>query len=207
MISLETVLCERKSALILIDVQNEFCHPDGSFGQKGLDLSRVNGIIPPLRALIDTAHKKDVPVIFVKNTEDFSTDAEAWVCRPDGDENSPNEGVTRRGTWGAEIYALEPTAEDIILEKHRFSAFHNTPLNTILQSLGVQTTVFGGLATNVCVLTSATHAVMNGYHVVLAEDGCAAWFQDVHDFALKNIRLFVGKVVPSADIIGCWEKL
>ena len=56
MISLETVLCERKSALILIDVQNEFCHPDGSFGQKGLDLSRVYGIIPPLRALIATAH-------------------------------------------------------------------------------------------------------------------------------------------------------
>ncbi len=205
MISLETVLCERKCALILIDVQNEFCHPDGSFGQKGLDLSRVNGIISPLRSLIDAAHEKGVPVIFIKNTEDTSTDAEGWVCRPDGDENSPNEGVTRRGTWGAEIYALEPAEQDIVLEKHRFSAFHNTPLDTVLRTLGIQTTVFGGLATNVCVMTSATHAVMHGYHVVLAEDGCAAWFQDAHDMALKNIRLFVGKVVPSTDIIRCWK--
>lgn len=205
MISLETVLCERKCALILIDVQNEFCHPDGSFGQKGLDLSRVKSIIEPLQALIAAARQKGVPVIFIKNTEDASTDAEGWVCRPDGDENSPNEGVTRRGTWGAEIYALEPAGGDIVLEKHRFSAFHNTPLDTVLRSLGVQTTVFGGLATNVCVQTSATHAVMHGYHVVVAEDGCAAWFPESHEAALNNLRLFVGKVVSSGEIIRCWE--
>ena len=206
MISLETVLRERKSALILIDVQNEFCHPEGSFGKKGMDLSRVNRIMPPIRALIDAAHRSGRPVIFIKNTEDAGTDAEAWVCRPDGDENLPNEGVTRRGSWGAELYDLEPAEGDIVLEKHRFSAFYNTRLDTVLRTLGVQTLVFGGLATNVCVMTSATHAVMQGYHVVVAEDACAAWFADAHEMALKNMRLFVGKVVTSDDLIGVWEK-
>lgn len=76
MISLDTVLNERKCALIIIDVQNEFCHPEGAFGKKGLDLSRVTGIIEPLKALISAAHEKGVPVIFIENIEDESTDAE-----------------------------------------------------------------------------------------------------------------------------------
>lgn len=113
--------------------------------------------------------------------------------------------MTRRGAWGTEIYALEPAENDIIVEKHRFSAFHNTRLDTVLRSLGVQTVVMGGLATNVCVMTSATHAVMHGYHVVLAEDACAAWFRNAHDMALDNIRRFVGKVVGSGEIIGAWN--
>lgn len=205
MISLNTVLNERKCALILIDVQNEFCHPEGTFGKKGLDLSRVTGILEPARRLIAAAHEKGVPVIFVRNVEDESTDAEAWVCRPDGDENSPNEGVTRRGSWGAELYELVPAENDIVIEKHRFSAFHNTRLDTVLRSLGVQTLVMGGLATNVCVMTSATHAVMYGYHVVLAEDACATWFRDAHDMALDNIRRFVGKVAESSEIIRAWK--
>ncbi|MGN1001663.1 MAG: cysteine hydrolase family protein [Oscillospiraceae bacterium] len=205
MIGLHTVLNERKCALVLIDIQNEFCHPEGTFGRKGLDLSRADGILGPVRELIGAAHEKGFPVIFIQNVEDESTDAEAWVCRPDGDENSPNEGVTRRGSWGAELYELLPEEGDIVIEKHRFSAFHNTRLDTVLRSLGVQTVVIGGLTTNVCILTSATHAVMYGYHVVLAEDACAAWFQGAHDMAMDNIRRFVGKVAKSGEIIRAWK--
>lgn len=205
MISLHTVLNERKCALLLVDIQNEFCHPEGTFGKKGLDLSLTDSILEPVRAMIDAAHEKGLPVIFIKNVEDASTDAEAWVCRPDGDENSPNEGVTRRGSWGTELYGLTPEDDDIVIEKHRFSAFHNTSLDTVLRSLGVQTVVIGGLTTNVCIINTATHAVMYGYHVVLAEDACAAWFKGAHDMALDNIRRFVGKVVSSAEIIDSWK--
>lgn len=206
MISLQELLQDRKSALLIIDVQNEFCHPEGTFGKKGLDMSTMTRVIYPLKSLIAAAHEKGRPVIFIANVEDESTDAEAWVMRPDGDENSPNEGVTRRGTWGAELYELKPEEGDIYIEKHRFSAFHNTRLDTVLRSMKVESLVIAGLTTNVCVLTSATHAVMLGYHVVLAEDACAAWFQPAHDMAVNNIRLFVGKVAKSGDIIKLWNE-
>ena len=205
MISLREMLTALRSALIIVDVQNEFCHPEGSFAKKGLDVSAVTGIIPKLQYLIDAAHAAKRPVIFIRNVEDKSTDAEAWVMRPDGDENTPNENVTRRGTWGAEIYRLKPDERDIVIEKHRFSAFHNTRLDTVLRSLGIQTVVITGLSTNVCVMNTAFSAVMYGYHVVLAQDACAAWSKPAHDFALNNIKLFAGKVAEAKDIASCWE--
>lgn len=205
MISLEQVLTQRKSALIIVDVQNDFCHPEGSFAKKGMDVSTVTGIIPNIQRLIDAAHAAKLPVIFIQNMEDESTDAEAWLMRPDGDENTPNENVTRRGTWGAEIFRLKPEEHDIVIEKHRFNAFHNTRLDTALRSLGVQSVVVTGLSTNVCVMNTAFNAVMYGYHVVLAEDACAAWSAPAHEFAVNNIRLFVGKVVDTEAVASCWE--
>lgn len=205
MLNIQEILCERKSALIIIDVQNDFCHPDGSLASKGLDIGRAAAMLPKLQDLLDAAHSSNRPVIFIQNVEDRFTDGEAWCNRPDGDENSPNEAVTRRGSWGAEFFAVSPAEGDIVVQKHRFNAFYHTSLETVLKSLGVETLVFTGVATNVCVLTSATQAVASGYHVVLAEDACAAWFQEAHDFAVNNIRLFVGKVCTAAEICDCWR--
>lgn len=204
-ISLGELLTTTKSALIVIDVQNDFCHPEGALGKKGLDVSMVHGIMPRLHALIDTAHDCGSPVIYVNNTEDESTDATAWIMRPDGNENNPNAGVTRRGIWGAEFYELEPVHSDFVIEKYRFNAFLNTRLDAVLGTLKVETLVFTGLATNVCVATSVTHAVMIGYHVVLAEDASAAWSADAHAAAVENIRLYVGKVADCASIKAYWE--
>ncbi len=206
MISLETVLRKRKAALMIIDVQNEFCHPDGLFGKNGFDLSTVNRVIPPLEALMDAAHSQGAPVIFITNVEDENTDSEAWNGRPDGAEDNPNVGVTRRGNWGTGIYGLTPAEGDIIMEKHRFSAFIDTPLKATLNELGVDTLVIGGLATNACVMNTSFHAVMNDFHVVVAEDAVSSWFEDLHEMALKNLRLFCGKVLPSKDIVECWTK-
>jgi ureidoacrylate peracid hydrolase len=205
MLSTQEVLCNRKSALIIIDVQNDFCHPKGSLSAKGLDIGRAVPMLEKIHKLIDAAHAGGRPVIFIQNVEDEFTDGEAWCSRPDGDENSPNEAVTRRDSWGAQFFGVEPEKGDIVVQKHRFNAFYNTSLETVLKSLKIETLVFTGVATNVCVLTSATQAVVSGYHVVLAEDACTAWFQDAHDFAVNNIRLFVGKVCSSAEICDYWK--
>ncbi len=205
MIGLRELLTTTKSALAVVDVQNDFCHPDGAMGKKGLDVSPARAILPPLRELLACARECGVPVIFIRNAEDDATDTAAWVMRPDGDENSPNAGITRRGSWGAEFCELTPAPEDIVVEKHRFSAFLNTRLETVLKTYRIETLVFAGLATNVCVATSATHAVMMGYHVVLAEDACAAWSEEAHAAAVNNIRLFVGKVARCAEVEACWR--
>lgn len=65
--------------------------------------------------------------------------------------------------------------------------------------------VLGGVASNVCVETTARHAIMLDYHVVVAEDSCANWHADLHEAAMKNIRLWLGKVATAADIIRLWN--
>ena len=205
MITAEEVLSKR-TALIVIDVQNEFCHPDGTMGKKGMNMTMIEGMMKPLCTLIDKAHEAKIPVVYIKNTEDEWTDNEAWCSRPDGNENSPNECVTRRGTWGAELYNLQPDMRDTVIEKHRFSAFYNTRLDTALKAKNIETVVITGVSSNVCVMTSATHAVMLGYHVVVSEDACGAWSAEDHNMAMANLRRFVGKVVSSDKILSVWEK-
>lgn len=201
---LSHLLGQTRCALMLVDVQNEFCHPEGAFGQKGVDLSAIGRMMPPLRALVASAREKAVPVVFIRNTEDEGTDSPAWKLRPDAREDSANEGVCRRGTWGAELYEFEPRPGELVLEKHRFSAFVNTHLDQTLKSRGIETLVLSGVASNVCVETTARHAIMLDYHVVVAEDACANWHPDLHAAAMKNLRLFVGKVADAAEIIELW---
>ena len=202
--SLEQLLTQTRTALVLIDVQNEFCHDNGVFGKKGLDMSLVEKMMVHLTPLVEAARQNDVPVIFVQNIEDESTDSCAWMMRPDAKEEHINEGVCRRGTWGTGFYRFQPTEKDIIVEKHRFSAFVDTELRDILTKLNVETLIFTGVATNICVETSARHAVMLDYHVILAEDACASWYPDLHESTKKNIGLWFGKVAKSDEIMDIW---
>ena len=205
-IALEHLLLNTRSVLIIIDVQNEFCSPEGSFAKLGMDMSIVEKMLEPLDRLIEAAHSGNIPVIFIQNTEDSATDSEAWTLRPDGSENHANGFICRRGSWDTEFYHIEPRGDDIIVEKHRFSAFLNTRLDTILRAKKIETVVLTGVSSNVCVETTARHAVMLDYHVILPEDACASWDREAHEMAMKNTRSFFGKVTDAATVTGLWSR-
>ena len=198
--ALEHLLRNTRSALVIIDVQNEFCSPAGSFAKMGMDMSIIEKMLRPLDLLIDTAHSKNIPVIFIQNVEDEATDSEAWSHRPDGNENHANGQICRRGSWDAEFYHIAPENGDIVVEKHRFSAFLNTRLDTILRAKKIETVILAGVSSNVCVETTARHAVMLNYHVIIPEDACASWNQAAHDMAMQNTRNFFGKVTDAETI-------
>lgn len=202
---LNYLLTKTQKALVLVDVQNEFCHPDGVFGKKGCDLSTITDMMVALNRLVDSARAKGIPVVFIQNIEDDNTDSFAWRMRPDAKEDSANEGVCRRGTWGTELYGFEPEDNDILVQKNRFSGFLNTPLDSILRNRGIETLVLTGVATNICVETTARHASILDYHVILALDACATWYQDLHEATCKNIRLWFGKVADSEEIVSLWS--
>ena len=199
------MLTARKNALVIIDVQNEFCHPEGPFARKGRDMSIIDGMLQPLASMANFARKYGVPVVFVRNVEDSATDSEAWTLRPDGDEREVNGMICRRGSWGTEFYEITPQPEDIVVEKHRFSAFVNTRLDTALRARKIETLALAGVASNVCVESTARHAVMLDYHVVLARDACASWDRAAHEMTLQNTRRFFGKVTDSGTIARLWS--
>ena len=204
-LSLEFLLTQTNAALVIIDVQNDFCCPKDA-DKDDPYISTVAKMMERLTSLVDAARLKGAPVIFVQNIEDESTDSFAWLSRPDVKKDSTrNEGVCRRGTWGTELYQFKPTETDYVVEKHRFSAFVDTKLQDLLGELKIDTLIFTGVATNICVETSARHAVMLDYHVIMAEDACATWDAECHESTKKNISLWFGKVVTVDEITDIWE--
>ncbi|MFH1235724.1 MAG: isochorismatase family cysteine hydrolase, partial [Parcubacteria group bacterium] len=141
-----------KTALIVVDVQNDFCHSKGAFGERGFDLSQAEPAVNNLLALIDRCRQFNVPIIFVQTVHSNWTDSDAWSGRLEGAGGEMM--ICRSGSWGAEFYKVRPRKSDFIVTKHRFSGFVATDLNLVLRSRGIETLLMTGVATNVCVETT-----------------------------------------------------
>lgn len=191
------------TALLVIDVQNDFCHPDGTFGKAKSDLSMVDGMVRNLGQLIERAREIEIPVIFVQSALDDIYLFPAWRER-----NIRLNFETPRcisGTWGAEFYELLPSAGDLVVTKHRYSAFVGTNLDILLKSRGIQCVIAAGIATNICVESTARDAFMRNYYVVLGEDASAAYSSDQHASAVTNMKFGFGSVATTAEILKAWD--
>ena len=92
------------------------------------------------------------------------------------------------------------------MTKHRYGAFESSDLDLVLRSQGIRTVVMTGVATNVCVETTARQAFLRDYYVVFASDCTATYDQAAHDATLRNIDAFFGQVVSAEEIQACWEQ-
>lgn len=198
--SLNQLMLGSKAAVIVVDVQNDYCHPEGALPQVGCDVSGVAEMMPQLHKLLHSARELNVPVIFIQTLHEKATDSDAWTTRSSG--RSAN--VCRRGSWGAEFYELSPEEDDIIVNKHRYSAFVNTRLDSVLKTLKIETLIMTGVSTNVCVESTARDGFMLDYHIVLAADACASYSQKAHEMTLENIEGYFGKVTDVVELIDIW---
>jgi ureidoacrylate peracid hydrolase len=198
--------CDPKyAALVVVDVQNDFVSREGSAGRRGEDVSAALSMIPNLTGLIDRARKVGLTVIYIKTTHSEWTDTPSWIYR-----SSQKSGLNtcREGTWGAEFYqGIEPLASERVVIKHRYSAFINTDLNTVLKARNIQSVLVCGVATNVCVETTARDAYMYDYYVTMIEDCSAAYEAKLHMGTLDNMRRHFGMVASSGEIIETWKGL
>jgi ureidoacrylate peracid hydrolase len=189
-----------KTALVVIDVQNDFCHPDGSAGQAGLDTSAPLAAIPRIQRLIAAARNAGTRVILVQTIHTDETDSEAWLGR-----REPGRKNCRLGTWGAEFTTLSPLPAEPVVVKHRYSAFINTRLDSILRTWKIENVITTGVSTNVCVESTARHGYMLDYFIVFPHDCSGAYNAAAHEAALENVRLHFGRVVSSEEIIAAWD--
>lgn len=173
-----------RAALIVVDMQNTFCKKGGIFDFLGvLDETKVKRIIDRDREVIDACRNKGIKVVYLR-----------MGYRPDladaGGPESPNYqkelGVAAmrehselhgkfliRGTPDWEIInELKPEPDDIVVDKHRYSGFTNTELDTVLRTYNIKYLLFIGLATNVCVESTIRDAYFHEYFPVLLIDGC-----------------------------------
>jgi ureidoacrylate peracid hydrolase len=189
-----------QSALLVIDVQNDFVAPDGWFGQRGADTSSTMAILPRLQGLIDFMRSRDTPVIFTCNWHREATDSPALIAHLKRHGNSPMDRPARADTWGAAFCGVMPTADEEVVRKFRYDAFLGTNLDYLLRARGIETVFCAGTTTNVCVESTARSAFMRNYHVVLVEDCCAAHDFAEHQASVRNIERYFGIVITSEQL-------
>ena len=190
------------SALLVIDVQNDFCAPQGALGVQNEDLTRVHVAAERIRDLLPAARAAGVPCVFVRVVHDDWLDAGAWGDRHRGtgrSRSSARKAVD--GTWGAEFYLVQPEPGDLVLTKTRYSAFKGTPLRQILLGNTVRDVVLTGTQTDVCIIATALDAIQEGFGVTVIEDCVASTRPALHDAALDLIRLRAGEVVTLAQTV------
>ena len=200
----------KNAALLIVDVQNDFAAEGGMMDREGNDLSMSQGIIPRLQQLIDEAHEVDVPVIFIRNV--YNTDAnwylsDVWLEQAKRARQGSYviHSVCAPDSWAGDFYEIRPTEKDVIVTKHRFSAFQDTDLDLILRSRGIRTLIMTGIATNVCVESTARDGFFRDYYIVFTSDCTATYSKEDHEGTLNNIRRFFGEVVTADEVAGAWK--
>ena len=172
-----------RTALVVVDMQNDFCHAEGWFGCKGVDVAPMRKPIAPIASLSNALRAAGARIVWLN-----------WGIRADranlppsvlyrgkrsaeaagyGEVSSDRGPALVQGAWGAaQVDELPAQSGDISIHKHRLSGFWDTELDSILRQAGITTLLFAGINTDRCVFSTLQDAGFLGYDCVLVEDGC-----------------------------------
>ncbi|MBX6376103.1 MAG: cysteine hydrolase [Acetobacteraceae bacterium] len=204
--TLDELLEPSVTALLLVDVQNDFCHPAGHFARHRRDISHIEATLPAIRRLVTGAQALGIPTVFIRQCTlpDGASDSPAWLRFKTRDGKSPE--YTLRGSWGWELVdGLRPGPGDTELEKFRPDAFVRTDLERRLRAMGVESVVVAGTTTEGCVESTVRGASYHDFYVVVAEDAVCSTNPTLH---AGSMRLFEARY-PLArvdDILERWRR-
>lgn len=208
-----------KTALLIVDMQNDFCTEGGWLHSRGIDITPNKAPIAPLKALIETCRREDVPVVWVNwgVRKDLLNIAPSLrhAHNPRGLEPGlaqPVPGtrseVIARGSWGAEVVdEINPGTADHQIVKHRFSAFWDCETDAVLRNLGITTLLIGGVNMDQCVMTTLEDASFLGYDTILLQD-CTATTSPSFcvEAVLYNVKLLFGFVTASGEVLQAFSE-
>ena len=183
-------------ALVVVDMQNGFVSPEGSYAKLGMNISHYRSIIPKIRELIDFCRNAGIPIFYteaVREASGIDLLTHVHILLPKSREERHKVPICIRGTWdGNTIDELKPTDEDHLIIKRRDGAFQDTELRMWLQSLGVNALVFCGVDTSICVETSLREAFNLGYDIMLISDATASGNQQHYKTTLERVGNYYG---------------
>lgn len=195
------------AALVLIDVQNDFCHPDGAFGRVGHDNAGMPHLVTALQSLLAAARSRQVFTVFVRATYDREVTSQPLAQHRR--RLGLLESLCLEGSWGADWYSgVSPAGapNEVILTKHRFDAFEGTPLDLYLRSNGIRTVVITGVVTAGCVESTVRRAFFLDYNVVVPRDGVAEAIGENHRTALASMQRSFATITEVETIANAWRQ-
>jgi ureidoacrylate peracid hydrolase len=194
------------AVVLVVDVQNDYCHPEGTLGRRGVDCAPALAAVERIGALLPVARTAGVPVLHVHTQHSAWTDTPGWRRRGRGGTTIEPETdpIVAAGTWGAEPYGDLVADGDFSFVKHRYSAFAFSPLDLVLSGLDRPTLVLAGLTSDVCVRATGVDAVSRGHTPVLVGDATATAGVIPQATACAEFAATIGPVVTSDDLISAW---
>lgn len=184
----EVRLPVRKTAVIVVDMQNDFVKPDGR-----LVVPAAANTIPQIHSLLEMARSHGVRVAYTQDTH-FENDRE-WEIWPEH---------CRQGSWGWQIIdELEPGPDELICQKNRYDGFYGTWLTHFLSRVWqVEHLIIVGTVSNICVLHTAASAGLRWFHIVVPANGMSAQTEFDQALTLRQVSgLYAGDVVRQLDQI------
>jgi len=197
--------CENKNheinpALLIVDMQNGFVSKGGSYDLMGLNVSRYSEVVPSLKRLVAFCRRVKIPIFYSQAVREESgidlLTRSHRILPKSREERIKRRPICIRGSWDAEIVdELKPGLDDHVVIKRRDSVFQDTEVEVWLRSLGIDSIIFSGIDTSICVESSLRDAFNHGYDVVLISDATASNNLDHYDSTLDNIRNYYGLVM------------
>ncbi len=208
-----------ETAVVVIDMQNAYASPGGYVDLAGFDISGAAATIGKIAAVLDTARKAGVQVVYLQNGWDAEYHEAGGPGSPNWHKSNALKTMRKRlelagqllarGGWDYELVdALKPQPGDISLHKTRYSAFFNSQLDSTLRARGIRNIVFVGIATNVCVESTLRDGFHLEYFGVMLEDATHHLGPPaMQDATVYNIEKFFGWVSTTADFCGSFGQL
>ncbi|MCB1546645.1 MAG: cysteine hydrolase [Hyphomicrobiaceae bacterium] len=204
--TLDELVAPDVTAVLAIDIQNDFCADGGHFHRYGKDLSRIQATLPTMVRFIQEAQELGIPVVFVRQftLPDGKSDSPAWLRFKTRDGKSPDYCLP--GSWGWQfVDGLVPGKRDTVVEKPRPDGFVRTNLDGVLRAQGIETVVCLGTTTEGCVESTIRGASYHDYYTVVVGDAVATTTAARHEGSMG--LLGARYPVHSAEEILCsWRR-
>ncbi|HEY9491188.1 MAG TPA: isochorismatase family cysteine hydrolase [Nitrososphaeraceae archaeon] len=198
---------EINPALLVIDMQNGFVSKGGSYDLMGLNVSKYSDVVPSLKQLIGFCRKVKIPIFYSQAVREESgidlLTRSHRILPKSREERIKRRPICIRGSWDAEIVEeLKPNFDDHVVIKRRDSVFQDTEVEVWLRSLGIDSIIFAGIDTSICVESSLRDAFNHGYDIILISDATASNNLNHYNSTLDNIRNYYGLVMNLNEFIG-----
>jgi ureidoacrylate peracid hydrolase len=216
----ELLLDVERTAVVVVDMQNDFVSEGGMFDQNGVPTAAVRAVVPTIRRVLEAARDRGIPIVFLKMgyRPDLSDLGEEGSVNRDRHlrfgvgrvTQAPHGGESRpliRDTWGTDIVAeLAPQTVDTVIYKHRFSGFYETELHDTLQHMDVRDLIFTGCTTSICIDSTIRDAMFRDYRCLVLEDCMAEPIggnleRTNHEATLLTLQTLLGWVGNSSDLL------
>ena len=208
--TLEAKVDPEHTALDVVHVQNDFCAEGGMLDREGLDISRIQAMVPRLTNLIDNAREAGCLIVYIQTIYNSDTNymSDVWL------EQSMKRWkgrfidypVCMEGGWGGAFYeGIAPRPGEPVVHKHRYGGFVGTNLDLVLRSNGIRSLIMTGAITNGCVESTARDGFFHDYYIVFMDDCTGTVSDELHQGTLFNIDRWFGEVKNAEDVVACWR--
>jgi nicotinamidase-related amidase len=203
--ALPPMIAPSRTALVVIDIQEDFMSPAGVAGKWGIDFDALEPPLQNCETLIAAARAKGVTLAYARVVTRPETDSDALKALHHRKGHGPAAvAMCREGTSGADYYRVKPEPGDIEIRKPLYSSFVGTDFDEQLRARGIDTLVVVGFTTDCCVDCTVRDAFHRNYDVFVVTDACAAYEEALHIGALNGLSKNCALLTDTAAVLAAW---